>query len=373
MVGQAPQAQLFPSNADDTALIIYTSGTTGDPKGAELTHAGVMMNTYLLRDLMQYRADDVSLIVLPLFHIFGLVVQLAAGVFAGVTNILTARFDPETALRLMQKEKVSVFCGAPTMYWALLHHQGSSTTDFSLIGERLRCCISAGQSMPGETLRAFEERFHTTIIEGYGMSETSPAITFNRFDMLRKIGSVGTSVWGVEVKVVDDAGRELSTGEAGEILVRGHNVLKGYHNAPEKTAEALRDGWLRTGDIGRFDDDGYLYIVDRVKDMINRGGQNVYPTEVEKMLHEHPAISMVAVIGAADEKYGEEIKAYVVLVPGARTSEDEIIAWAKNRTAAHKYPRRIEFVSSLPMSANGKILKRELRAREKEQLLSRAA
>jgi long-chain acyl-CoA synthetase len=196
------------------------------------------------------------------------------------------------------------------------------------------------------------------------MSETSPAITFNRFDMLRKIGSVGTPVWGVEVKAVDDAGREVPTGEAGEILVRGHNVLKGYHSAPETTAEALRDGWLRTGDIGRFDDDGYLYIVDRLKDMINRGGQNVYPTEVEKMLHEHPAISTVAVIGAPDEKYGEEIKAYVVLAPGARTSEDEIIAWARNRMAAHKYPRRVEFVSSLPVSANGKILKRELRARK---------
>jgi long-chain acyl-CoA synthetase len=224
MAGQAPQAQSFPSNADDTALIIYTSGTTGDPKGAALTHANVMMNTYLLRDLMQYRSDEVSLIALPLFHIFGLVVQLTAGVFAGVTSVLMARFDPETALRLMLEERVSVFCGAPTIYWALLHHQSRSVTDFSAIGERLRCCVSAGQSMPGETLRAFEKRFHTTIIEGYGMSETSPAITFNRFDVPRKIGSVGTPIWGVEVKVVDDAGRELSTGEAGEILVRGHNV-----------------------------------------------------------------------------------------------------------------------------------------------------
>ncbi len=297
-----------------------------------------------------------------------LVVQLTAGVFAGVTNVLTARFDPETALRLMEEERVSVFCGAPTMYWALLHHQSPSIRDVSMIGERLRCCVSAGQSIPGETLRAFERRFHTIIIEGNGMSETSPAITFNRFDMPRKIGSVGTPIWGVEVKVVDKNGRKLSAGETGEILVRGHNVLKGYHNAPQKTAEALKEGWLHTGDIGRFDDDGYLYIIDRVKDMINRGGQNVYPTEVEKMLYEHPAISKVAVIGAPDEKYGEEIKAYVVLRPGERISEDEIIAWAKNRMAVHKYPRRVEVVSALPVSASGKILKRELRQREKVQM-----
>ena len=284
MTGQAPQAHAFPANADDPAIIIYTSGTTGDPKGAELTHANVMLNTYVIRDLLQYRPDDVSLLVLPLFHIFGLVAQLTAGVLAGVTNVLMARFDPEAVIQHMDKEKVSVFCGAPTMYWALLHHQSPTVTDFAGIGSRLRCCISAGQSMPGATLRAFEARFLTTVLEGYGMSETSPVISFNRLDMERKIGSVGTPVWGVELKVVDGDGRELPTGEAGEVLVRGHNVLKCYHNAPEKTAEALKDGWFHTGDVGRFDEDGYLYLIDRVKDMINRGGESVYPTEVEKML-----------------------------------------------------------------------------------------
>jgi long-chain acyl-CoA synthetase len=333
----------------------------------------LVLNAYTMRDLQEYRPDDVSLIVLPLFHILALVVQLMAGVLTGLTSILVARFDPETVIQLMHKEKVTVFCGAPTMYWALLHHQSPAITDLTSIGSRLRYCISAGQSLAPATLRGFEARFNTTIIEGYGMSETSPALTFNRYDMERKIGSVGTPVWGVELKVVDGDGRDLPTGEAGEIWVCGHNVMKCYHNAPEKTAAALKDGWFHTGDVGRFDEDGYLYLIDRVKDMINRGGECVYPTEVEKMLSEHPAISTVAVIGAPDEKYGEEIKACVVLKPGAGVSEDEIIAWAKRRMAAHKYPRRVEFVPSLPVSPSGKILKKELRKREGELVQTRAA
>ncbi len=227
--------------------------------------------------------------------------------------------------------------------------------------------------MPGPTLKAFEEKFSTTIIEGYGMSEASPGITFNRLEMPRKIGSVGTPFWGINVRIVDADDRDVAQGETGEIICRGHNVMKGYFNAPEKTAHALRGGWLHTGDIGRFDEDGYLYIVDRLKEMIIRGGENVYPTEVEKMLAEHPAISLVAVIGTPDEKYGQEIKACAVLKAGASLTEDEFIAWAKNRMAATKYPRKVEFMAQLPMTATGKILKKELARRELAKCLPEPA
>lgn len=359
-----PLALSHATAADDTAVIIYTSGTTGEPKGAELSHANLMINTFLLRDLMQYGEDDISLVVLPLFHIFGLVVQLCSGILSGITQVLQARFDPEAVLHTMATRNISVFCGTPTMYWALLHHEASERIDFQAIGARLRCCLSSGQSIPGPTLKAFEEKFSTTIIEGYGMSETSPGITFNRLDMPRKVGSVGTPFWGVDVRVVDPDDRPLPAGESGEIVCRGHNVMKGYFNAPEKTAEALRGGWMHTGDVGRFDEDGYLYIVDRLKEMINRGGENIYPTEVEKMLLDHPSIAMVAVIPTPDEKYGQEIKACVVLKPGVSMSADDFIAWAKSRMAATKYPRKVEFLDRLPLLATGKVQKKALVRRE---------
>ena len=373
MAAAAPINEAAPTNPDDTAIIIYTSGTTGDPKGAELTHSNVMMNTFLLRDLMHYQPSDVSLLVLPLFHVFGLIVQMSSGILAGITHVIQPRFDPETVLQAMARENVSVFCGTPTMYWALLHHDSPTAPDPVSIGRHLRCCISSGQSMPGPTLKAFEEKFSTTIIEGYGMSEASPGITFNRLEMPRKIGSVGTPFWGINVRIVDTEDRDVAQGETGEIICRGHNVMKGYFNAPEKTAHALRGGWLHTGDIGRFDENGYLYIVDRLKEMIIRGGENVYPTEVEKMLTEHPAISLVAVIGTPDEKYGQEIKACAVLKAGASLTEEEFIAWAKNRMAATKYPRKVEFMAQLPMTATGKILKKELVRRELARCLPEPA
>ncbi len=362
MAGQPADFDPYPTNSDDTAIIIYTSGTTGNPKGAELTHSNVMMNTVQLRDLMHYNDDDVSILVLPLFHVFGLIVQMASGVYHGVTHILVPKFEPDPVMHLLDKENVSVFCGVPTMYWALLNTE--SDADLNNISKHLRVCISAGQSIPGATLEAFEKKFDTTIIEGYGMSETSPGITFNRLDMPRKIGSVGTPFWGVEVRVVDAEGSGLVQGERGEIVCRGHNVMKGYYGDPKKTAETIKDGWMHTGDVGVFDEDGYLYIVDRIKEMIIRGGENIYPTEVEAMLTEHEAISLVAVIGTPDERMGEEIKACIVLAEGASATPDEIIAWAKNRMSAQKYPRIVEITDSLPMTATGKILKKELKAKE---------
>jgi long-chain acyl-CoA synthetase len=366
MQGQSVEFDPVQTQADDTAIIIYTSGTTGAPKGAELTNSNLMMNTVLLRDLMQYQDSDVSLLVLPLFHVFGLIVQMASGIYHGVTHVLVPKFEPGPVMQLLDRENVSVFCGVPTMYWALLNTETDANLDN--ISKHLRCCISAGQSIPGATLTAFEEKFHTTIIEGYGMSETSPGITFNRLDMDRKIGSVGTPFWGVNVRVVDPEGKDVAPGDRGEIICRGHNVMKGYFGAPEKTADAIRDGWMHTGDVGTFDEDGYLYILDRIKEMIIRGGENIYPAEVEAMLTEHEAISLVAVIGTPDDRLGEEIKACVVLAEGAKINEAELISWAKNRMAAQKNPRAIEFKDALPMTATGKIRKKELKAREERQL-----
>lgn len=362
MAGQAGTFDPAPTKADDTAIIIYTSGTTGNPKGAELTNSNLLMNTVLLRDLMDYNDDDVSVLVLPLFHSFGLIVQMASGIYHGVTHILVPKFDPTAVMELIDRENVTVFCGVPTMYWALLNTP--TDADLGNIAKHLRCCICAGQSLPAATLNAFEKKFDTTIIEGYGMSEASPGITFNRLNMPRKIGSVGTPFWGVEVRVVDEHGNDVAQGERGEVVCRGHNVMKGYYNAPEKTADALKNGWLHTGDVGAFDEDGYLFIVDRIKEMVIRGGENIYPTEVEGMLAEHEAISLVAVIGVADDKMGEEIKACVVLKEGASATPEEIIAWAKERMAAQKYPRFVEIMEALPMTATGKVLKKELRARE---------
>lgn len=363
MEGQPVVAESAATGAEDTAVIIYTSGTTGKPKGAELTHSNLLLNANLSRELLHYQRDDIGLIVLPLFHIFGQTVQMNAGIFQGITQVLLPRFDAATVLGLMQKERVSVFAGVPTMYWGLLHAD-SEAFDLGSIAKRLRLCVSGGASLPVQVLKGFEEKYHVPILEGYGMSEGSPVVTFNHLEVGRKPGSIGTPVWGVEVKIVDEAGQELPAGERGQLLYRGHNVMKGYYNRPEATAEALKGGWMHSGDVAIRDEEGYFYIVDRVKDMIIRGGLNVYPREVEEVLIEHEAVSLVAVIGVPHEELGEEVKAFVVKKPDMALSETELIAWTQARIAAYKYPRIIEFMDSLPMNATGKILKKVLRERE---------
>jgi long-chain acyl-CoA synthetase len=349
------------TNPDDTAIILYTSGTTGRPKGAELTHSNMLMNARL-SDNMYPKADhDVQLIALPLFHSFGQTIQMNAGIYNRATLVLLSRFSPDAAFRLMEREQVTFFAGVPTMYWALLNYPGAEQYDVQNIARNLRICISGGAAMPVEVMRAFEEKFDVTILEGYGLSETSPAATFNRLDRPRKPGSVGLPLWGVWLRLVDWHDQDVGTNEPGEILFRGHNVMKGYYNHPEATAQAMRNGWFHTGDIGRLDEDGYLYIVDRVKDMIIRGGFNVYPREIEEVLMTHPAVSLAAVVGQPHERHGEEVKAFVLLKEGAQVTEDELIAWSKENMADYKYPRLIEFRQTLPMTATGKILKNELR------------
>ena len=360
MASQAPSFPTVPTSAEDTAVIIYTSGTTGRPKGAELSHSSLMLNAVLSADLGAVTQEDNFLIVLPLFHIFAMTVLMNAGLYRGTTNVLLPRFDAAAVNGLLVKHKVSLFAGVPTMYWGLLNFEDPNISP-EQVSENLRLCFSGGASLPVQVLHEFEKKYNVPILEGYGMSEGSPVVTFNHLGQERKAGSIGTPVWGVEVKIVNEDDEEMPVGERGELLYRGHNVMKGYYNKPEANAKTLKGGWLHSGDVAYKDEDGYYFIVDRTKDMIIRGGLNVYPREVEEVMIQHEAVSLVAVIGVPEDKMGEEIKAYVVLKEGQSVSEEELINFTKERIAAYKYPRLVEFTDALPMSATGKILKKELR------------
>ncbi len=360
VAGQSPKFETAQTSAEDTAVIIYTSGTTGKPKGAELTHSNLLQNAILSTDFLKITNADTMIIVLPLFHIFAMTVLMNAGIYRGATNILLPKFEPEAVFGLMQKHKITVFAGVPTMYWGLNSYR-EPKFDYDAIAKNLRICVSGGASLPLQVLQDFEARFKVPIMEGYGMSEGSPVVTFNQDLVNRKVGSVGTAVWGVEVKLVDEKGNEVPVGEKGELIYRGHNVMKGYYKREEATAETIKNGWLYSGDVAVKDEDGFYFIVDRTKDLIIRGGFNVYPRELEELMIQHEAVSLVAVIGVSDDQMGEEIKACVVLKNDATITEKELISWTKERIAAYKYPRIIEFMDALPMSATGKILKKELR------------
>ena len=359
MAGQSPTIDSVPTSAEDTAVIIYTSGTTGRPKGAELTHSNMAWNADLCRHLFQFQAEDRLLIVLPLFHIFGQTCLMNAGIMHGLTSTLLPRFEVATVEDSLINDRITIFAGVPTMYWALLNQGNDARVE--MVRQNLRQCVSGGASLPLQVLEGFEKKYKVPIFEGYGMSEGSPVVTFNQPGQERKPGSIGTPVWGIDVKVVDENDEEVAVGEKGELLYRGHNVMKGYYQNPEANAVTLRGGWLHSGDVAVKDEDGYYFIVDRTKDMIIRGGLNVYPREVEELMMKHDAISLVAVIGIPDEKFGEEIKAFVVLKDDVYAEAEDLIEWVKERIASYKYPRTVTIVDELPMSATGKILKRELR------------
>jgi len=360
--GQPDSFRSVPTAETDTAVILYTSGTTGQPKGAELTHSNMVLNALLAGRLFGAVERDVHLIALPLFHSFGQSVQLNAALISGATVVLLPRFTADQALAAMAAERVTFFAGVPTMYHALLE-AAADGRDLTPIAARLRVAVSGGAALPAEIMRRFEQRFEVPILEGYGLSETSPVATFNRIDRPRRPGSIGLPAWGVEVQVRAEDGSQAGVEQAGEIVIRGHNVMKGYLGRPEATAEAIdQDGWFRTGDIGKRDEDGYLYVVDRKKDMIIRGGFNVYPRELEEVLLTHPGVSLAAVVGVPHATHGEEVKAFVVRAPGATLTEAELVAWCKRTMAAYKYPRIVEFTDGLPMTATGKVLKRELAA-----------
>jgi long-chain acyl-CoA synthetase len=357
--GHEPRHDVADVAEEDTAVLLYTSGTTGSPKGAELSHANLLANVdTTLRTLIQVDESDVILGALPLFHSFGQTCALNVATAAGATLTLLPRFDPVKALQIIARDRVTVFEGVPTMYNALISVPEAERAQHDVAS--LRLCVSGGSALPGEVLRQFDEIFGATVLEGYGLSETSPVASFNHPDRPRKVGSIGTPIDGVEMKVVDDEGNDLPTGEMGEIVIRGHNVMKGYWRNPDATAVAIRDGWFHSGDLAKVDEDGYFFILDRKKDMIIRGGYNVYPREVEEVLYEHPAVAEAAVVGVPDSEWGEEVGAAVALKQGEQVDVGELRDYVKERVAAYKYPRLIWLVPALPKGPTGKILKRAI-------------
>jgi long-chain acyl-CoA synthetase len=358
--GGEPVTELPDTMPDDTAVILYTSGTTGRPKGAELSHFNLFYNAeYTSTRLLPLGSEAVALCTLPLFHSFGQTVIQNGVLRVGGTLVLLPRFDPTSAFELMQKHRVSLFAGVPTMYFALLHHPDAARYDLSA----LKLCVSGGSAMPVEVMRAFDAKYGVNILEGYGLSETSPVASFNVPDRPKKAGSIGLPIASVEFKLVDDKGTTIEAPMVpGEICIKGPNVMKGYYKRPEANAESIKNGWFTTGDVAHRDEDGYYFIVDRKKDMIIRGGFNVYPREVEEVLYAHPAVAEAAVIGVPHESHGEEVKAVLALKPGQSATAQDIIAYCKEKLAAYKYPRIVEFRDALPKTATGKILKRELRS-----------
>ncbi|MBB3037091.1 long-chain-fatty-acid--CoA ligase [Hoyosella altamirensis] len=342
---------------DDTAVLLYTSGTTGAPKGAELTNANLTRNIDICaHDLFAATSDDVIFGGLPLFHVFGQTCGLNVAVAVGATLTLLPKFEPARALEIVQRDRVTIFEGVPTMYMTMLNHPERGQYDVS----NLRLCASGGAALPVEVLTGFEQTFGAAILEGYGLSETSPVASFNLADR-RRAGSIGTPIAGVEFRLVDDAGNDAAPGEVGEIVIRGHNVMKGYWGKPDATAAAIKDGWFHSGDLARRDDDGYYFIVDRKKDLIIRGGYNVYPREIEEVVYEHPAVAEAAVVGIPHDQWGEEVGAVVALKPGANATDSDIQQFVKDRVAPYKYPRVVRIVDALPKGPTGKILKREIR------------
>ena len=360
---RADIAQTMP---DDTAVILYTSGTTGHPKGAELTHFNLFYNAQYISErafsiwpekINVLGPGHVGLAALPLYHIFGQTNIQNGLLFGGGAVSYLSRFTPVDAVRAIARDRVTFFAGVPTMYFAILHDPECQEADLSCV----QFCVCGGAPIPVEVKRRFEEQFKLRIQEGYGLTETSPLATVQRPDETDKCGTIGKPIPGVELRVFDDQDRELPQGERGEIVIRGHNVMKGYYNKPQATAEAMRGGWFHSGDIGYIDAEGDVFIVDRKKDMILRGGYNVYPREVEEVLYTHPAVREAAVIGVPHEKFGEEVKAVLSLKPGWNASADEIISHCRKHVAAYKYPRIVEIRDDLPKGSTGKILKRALR------------
>jgi long-chain acyl-CoA synthetase len=351
-----PVDETVARESDDAAVIIYTSGTTGTPKGATLTHANVASGAEVARDLVDAGPDSVTVATLPLFHVFGMNSVMNVTVRARALMTLIPRFEPGLALEVIQRDAATTFAGVPTMYSAMLHHPDREQYDVS----SLELCVSGGSAMPVEVLRGFDEAFGCKVLEGYGLSETTGMGSFNLPDRERKPGSIGLAVGGTEIKLFDNSDVEVAQGEPGEVVMRGPFVMHGYWGRDEATEEVMRGGWFHTGDIATVDDEGYFFIVDRKKDLIIRGGYNVYPREVEEVFYEHPAVREAAVIGVPHDALGEEVGAAIALKEGAEATPDELRAFVKERVAAYKYPRAIWIVDDLPKGPTGKILKREI-------------
>lgn len=351
-------APFVPTEATDTAVLLYTSGTTGRPKGVQLTHFQLYMNADAHRNAFEMDADTVVIAVMPLFHALGLSGILNATTLAGGTVRLLPKFDATRVLEVIQEDGATMLHGVPTMYQALAAHPDLADYDTST----LRVCGSAGAAIAAELIDRIEHTLGVSILEMYGLTESGPLATAN-VPQDRKPYSIGKAIWGTEVQIWDQSGQRLPRGKdhVGEIVLRGHNTMGGYLNNPDATTEAFAGGWLHTGDLGYEDEDGFLFIVDRKKELIIRGGYNVYPREVEEVLYQHPGVHEAAVVGKPDERLGEEVVAYVSRAPGHEDlTEDELIEFVKERVAAYKYPRRLTFLNELPKGPTGKLLKRSL-------------
>lgn len=343
---------------DDVAMLLYTSGTTGRPKGAELTHRNLASAASISGRLSESTTDDRLGTGLPLFHVFGQAAVMLSGLHAGATLSLLPQFTPTAMIDLIVKDRLTIVCGVPTMWNAMLHAPADTAADAF---EHLRLAVSGGASLPLEVANAFKRRFGCQISEGYGLTETAAIATFARPGTPAPTGTVGPAVYDVEVEIRGSDGTPVATGERGEVFIRGPVVMRGYWKRPEATAETLdADGWLSTGDIGELDDQGNLRIVDRAKELIIRGGYNVYPSEVENALYEHPDIVEVAVVGVPDNHYGEEIAAVIAVSSGSTLAAADVRAWANDRLASYKLPRAVQFVDALPKGPSGKILKRAI-------------
>ena len=348
-------AQTMP---DAAAVILYTSGTTGQPKGAELTHSNMFFNAYYTSHaILKLKPGDICMVALPLFHSFGQTCMMNAGILGGATLCMLPRFEPRKALEMITHDKITCMALVPTMYALLLNASKREQYDVSSV----RTAVSGGAALPGEVHHRFQERYGITILEGYGLSETSPVASFTVEGEELRVGSIGKPIWGVEMGVKGEDGQFLGEDEIGEIVIRGHNIMKGYINRPEATKEAIVEGWFHSGDMGKRDSDGYYYIVDRKKDLIIRGGLNIYPREIEEVIYGHPKVAEAAVIGVPDKLRGEYVKAYVAPRPDETLSKDEIRSYIQERMANYKWPREIEIRESLPKGPTGKLLKRALR------------
>jgi long-chain acyl-CoA synthetase len=366
VIQSGPAADLAQTAGDDTAIILYTSGTTGKPKGAELTHSGLYLNAQLVAErnfgrwpdnIVVLRPEDVGLAALPLYHAFGQTNIQNALLYSGGAISYMLRFCAADTAAAIARDGVTFFAGVPTMYIALLTDPAVSNGQLST----LKYCVSGGAPLPIEVKQQFTQRFGLAVQDGYGLTETSPLACIQSMDEAAKAGSIGKAAYGVEMKIFDDQDREVPRGERGEIVIRGHNIMKGYFKRPEATEAAMRNGWFHSGDIGYVDEDGDFVIVDRKKDLIIRGGYNVYPREVEEALYAHPAVAEAAVIGVPDARLGEEVKAIIAFKPGMSATVEQIVQHCKTLVAAYKYPRIVTILDTLPKGPTGKILKRALR------------
>ncbi|HET7875952.1 MAG TPA: long-chain fatty acid--CoA ligase [Methylomirabilota bacterium] len=353
---EAPETRVVEREDGDLAVILYTSGTTGVPKGVALSHANLESNARSAASMYELDRQDWTVAVLPLSHSYGLTV-MNAGALLGTRAALLRWFNPEEALRTIHEFRAVGMSGVPTMWVYLLNYPDADRYDTS----SMRAWGSGAAPLPVEIVEPFERKFGGRLLEGYGLTEASPVVSAHRLSGVRKLGSVGQPIPGVEVSIQDDHDRPLPAAEIGEVCVRGPNVMVGYYRNPDETAQTIRDGWLHTGDMGRLDEDGFLYIVERKKDLIIRGGFNIYPREVEEALYAFPKTAEAAVVGMPDPLMGEDVLAFVVLKDGQTATAEEVMTFCETRLARFKCPKQVRFVDSLPKSPIGKILRKELR------------